>query len=78
MLDIIGYQPSGDSYEPIYRTAPGMIVTQAFILCADCGGAISSTGGPSYGSLHVHCYENLKLKTFVEGSTNGKRTNPPY
>jgi Fe2+ or Zn2+ uptake regulation protein len=70
VTDIIGYRPAGDGYEPIYRNQPGSIVTHAFIICADCGKAISSSGGPAHGSLHVSCYENRKLKTFVQGGKN--------
>lgn len=54
--EVIGY-----TLEPIYKTKPGMVVTQAFILCASCGGAISSTGGPGYNSLCLKCLDKLDI-----------------
>lgn len=70
MTDIIGYRPAGNGYEPIYRIQPGAIVTHAFIICDECGKTISSSGGPAFGSLHVECLENRKLKNFIESNDN--------
>jgi hypothetical protein len=53
---VIGY-----TLEPIYETPRGYIVTQAFISCASCGSAISSTGGPRYHSICLKCIERLDL-----------------
>jgi hypothetical protein len=53
---VIGY-----TLEPIYETPRGMIVTQAFILCASCGGAVSATGGPRYNTLCLKCIDQLNF-----------------
>ena len=53
---VIGY-----TLEPIYETKRGMLTTQAFILCASCGGAVSANGGPRYNSLCLKCIEQLDL-----------------
>ncbi len=53
--------PIGYTLEPIYATKRGTVVTQAFILCSSCGGAISGTGGPRYNSLCLKCIEQLDL-----------------
>jgi hypothetical protein len=53
---VIGY-----TLEPIYETPRGYVVTQAFILCTSCGGAISGTGGPRYNSVCLKCIEQLDL-----------------
>lgn len=54
-------EPIGYTLEPIYETKPGMIVTQAFILCSSCSSAISATGGPRYNSVCLKCIEQLDL-----------------
>ena len=54
-------EPIGYTLEPIYAAGRGMIVTQAFILCSSCGGAISSSGGPRYNSVCLKCIEQLDL-----------------
>ena len=54
-------------FSPIYKTGPGYIVTQAFILCRECNATISSTGGPGYGSVCLKCYPSLKLFDFSQG-----------
>lgn len=53
---IIGY-----TLEPIYETPKGAIVTQAFILCASCGGAVSGHGGPRYNALCLNCIDKLDI-----------------
>jgi len=54
--EVIGY-----TLEPIYKTKPDMVVTQAFILCSSCGNAISSNGGPRYNALCLKCIDKLDL-----------------
>ena len=54
-------EPIGYTLEPIYAAGRGMVVTQAFILCTSCGGAISSSGGPRYNSICLKCIEQLDL-----------------
>ena len=54
--EVIGY-----TLEPIYKTKPGMVVTQAFILCSSCGSAISAHGGPRYNTLCLKCIDKLDL-----------------
>ena len=46
-------------FTPIRRPAPGSIVTQAFILCSDCGGAISATGGPRREAYCLACTKKM-------------------
>lgn len=53
---VIGY-----TLEPIHETAPGMIVTQAFILCSSCKSAISGHGGPRYNALCLRCVDKLDV-----------------
>ena len=53
---VIGY-----TLEPIYQTPQGQIVTHAFVLCASCGSAISSHGGPRYNAVCLKCIERLDL-----------------
>ncbi len=54
---LLGYVEREEGYYPIYKTLPGSIVTQAFILCRYCHGAISSTGGPKYDAICLTCFE---------------------
>lgn len=54
--EVIGY-----TLEPIYKTKPGMVVTQAFILCSSCGGAVSPTSGPRYNAICLKCVDQLDL-----------------
>lgn len=54
---ILGYTRKGD---PIYPSPPGMLTTQAFIICCKCNWAIKSTGGPAYGAFCVKCHEETK------------------
>ncbi len=54
---LLGYVEREEGYYPIYKTLPGSIVTQAFILCRYCHGAISSTGGPKYDAVCLTCFE---------------------
>lgn len=54
-------EPIGYRLEPIYAPKKGHIVTQAFILCSSCQGAISSTGGPGYNSLCLKCIDKLDV-----------------
>lgn len=53
---ILGY-----TLEPIYPTPPGYITTHAFILCASCGSAVSSSGGPKYNAVCLKCVDQLDL-----------------
>lgn len=59
---VIGY-----TLEPIYKTEPGVIVTQAFILCHSCNAAISATGGPRYNSICLKCAEHLNFTNLIKG-----------
>ena len=58
--EIIGY-----TLEPIYKMPRGVVVTQAFIMCSSCGGAISSNGGPRYNAVCVKCVERLDFTNLV-------------
>ena len=66
----IGYTENDDGYSPIFNPGAGFIVTQAFILCRYCGGAISPVMGPKYNAVCLSCYDldsferEEKLKEF--------------
>ena len=61
--NIIGY-----TLEPIYETARGAVVTQAFIMCHSCDAAISVNGGPRYNAICVKCAEHLNFINLVKGN----------
>lgn len=50
-------------FTPIRRPPKGSIVTQAFILCTDCGKPISPVGGPRREALCVACTGQLLAST---------------
>jgi hypothetical protein len=54
-------EPIGYTLEPIYEPRRGTIVTQAFVLCSSCKGAISGTGGPRYNALCLKCIDKLAV-----------------
>jgi hypothetical protein len=54
---LLGYVEREEGYYPIYQSAPGSIVTHAFILCKYCQGAISGSGGPKYDAVCIPCFE---------------------
>lgn len=54
-------EPIGYTLEPIYAPRRGTVVTQAFILCTSCGGAVAPSGGPRYNSVCLKCIEQLDL-----------------
>jgi hypothetical protein len=60
-VEVEDREPIGYTLEPIYATKPGTVVTQAFIMCSSCDGAISSNGGPRYNSVCLKCIEQLDL-----------------
>lgn len=41
---------------PLRKPVPGSIVTQAFILCCSCGGAVSTTSGPRTYAMCMKCW----------------------
>jgi formylmethanofuran dehydrogenase subunit E len=45
--------------QPIYKPERGQIVTQAFIICSECGAMVSSTMGPRRDALCVPCARAL-------------------
>lgn len=51
----------GWQLRPIYETKRGMITTQAFILCCQCGGAISGTGGPMHDAYCMKCVPRAEV-----------------
>lgn len=56
---VLGYDKEG---KPIHEAKPGYVYTRAFILCRKCSGPIRACGGPSYGSICIHCHETLNKK----------------
>jgi len=55
--ELIGYTEREEGFYPLYKSEPGRIVTQAFILCRYCHGAISPNMGPRYDAVCLTCYE---------------------
>jgi len=54
-------------FDPIYEARRGFLVTQAMMMCRECGHVIKSTGGPGYRSVCLNCYPVLKLADFAQG-----------
>lgn len=54
---LIGYTEREEGFYPLYESRPGGIVTQAFILCRYCRGAISPCMGPRSDAVCLTCYE---------------------
>lgn len=57
----IGYTEQPEGFYPLYAPGKGYIVTQAFILCKYCNGAVYHCMGPRYDAVCLTCYEE-KLK----------------
>ena len=55
--ELIGYTEREEGFYPLYSPPKGSIVTQAFILCKYCRGAISPCMGPRYDAVCLDCYE---------------------
>jgi len=53
----IGYIEREEGFYKLYKSKPGYIVTQAFVLCKYCEAVISSTGGPKYDAVCLNCYD---------------------
>jgi hypothetical protein len=73
LLEVDGdydYEGRSYSFDPIYESRPGYIVTQALRMCRVCGSVISSTGGPGYRSVCLQCYPTVKLADFAQGHTH--------
>ena len=54
---LIGYTEREEGFYPLYESRPGSIVTQAFILCRYCQGAIYHCMGPRSDAVCLPCYE---------------------
>ena len=54
---LIGYTEREEGFNPMHEPAKGAIVTQAFILCKYCDGAIYPSMGPRYDAVCLTCYE---------------------
>jgi hypothetical protein len=54
--ELIGYTEREEGYYPLYSATKGNVVTQAFILCKYCHGAISPNMGPQYDAVCLTCY----------------------
>lgn len=55
--ELLGYTEREEGFYPLYATPKGYIVTQAFILCKYCRGAISPNMGPRFDAVCLTCYE---------------------
>lgn len=58
--ELIGYTECEEGFYPLYAPGKGYIVTQAFIICKYCRGAISPNMGPRYDAVCLTCYEKDK------------------
>ena len=54
---LIGYTEREEGFYSLYEPPAGSIVTQAFILCKYCDGAISPCMGPRSDAVCLTCYE---------------------
>ena len=54
---LIGYTERDEGFYPLYAPLAGGIVTQAFILCKYCRGAIHPCMGPQSDAVCIPCYE---------------------
>ncbi len=54
---LIGYTEREEGFYKMYEPTPGGIVTQAFILCRYCNGAIYPCMGPRTDAVCITCYE---------------------
>lgn len=55
--ELLGYTEREEGFYPLYAAPKGYIVTQAFILCKYCRGAISPNMGPRFDAVCLTCYE---------------------
>jgi len=53
----IGYIEREEGYNNLYAPPKGSIVTQTFILCKYCNGAIYHCSGPRYDAVCFTCYD---------------------
>ena len=53
----IGYIEREEGYYKLYAPGEGYIVTQAFILCKYCNGAIYHCMGPKHDAVCLTCYD---------------------
>ena len=54
----IGYIEREEGFYKLYTPTKGSIVTQAFILCKYCNGAIYHCMGPKYDAVCKPCFES--------------------
>jgi hypothetical protein len=54
---LIGYCEREEGWYPMYAPRPGAIVTQAFILCKYCNGAVYHCMGPRSDAVCLSCYQ---------------------
>ena len=52
----IGWIEREEGYYKLYQPPKGSLVTQAFILCKYCNGAIYHCMGPKYDAVCLTCY----------------------
>ena len=58
---VLGYTETSDGrYIAITKQQPGMVYTQAFIMCRECDKIISPVGGPAWKSICVDCYNRTE------------------
>ena len=67
--ELIGYCEREEGFYPIYKAPRGSIVTQAFILCKYCRGAIDSVGGPKIDSVCIPCYNSVERRETYNDNT---------
>lgn len=58
----IGYIEREEGFYKLYEPEKGRIVTQAFILCKYCNGAVYHCGGPKDDAVCIPCFESVERR----------------
>lgn len=65
----IGWIEREEGYYKLYEPVRGSIVTQAFIHCQYCNGAIYHCMGPKYDAVCLNCFEiEPELRNMLAGA----------
>ena len=57
---LIGYIETEEGFTLLLAPKKGQIVTQAFIQCKYCNGAVYHCMGPKSNAVCLKCYDNLR------------------
>jgi len=73
---LIGYTERDEGFYPMYAPLQGSIVTQAFILCRYCQGAISPNMGPRSDAVCLTCYVRSANGSHQQKAMQDERFRP--